>query len=237
MNLNPGTVAVRIQRGKLKLQRLFGQQLKTESLAYGLVKQSGAYWEETNIWCPCCGAVRLVGRYQKNEVFAIKCPLCDPEPESIMAGLDLTKPYHTRLLGNRKTYKPAYARLLTSFAPLYREALQSHTTSCLACGRAVDVIVDEIQVKAHREEIRQIQLRCPVCGWVSNKAFSGLIFALPEVQQFWRQHPRIRTLPAQQIESNGCIAFLRRLQSVNDNAKLTVIARQDSFDPIEIIRT
>ena len=152
-----------------------------------------------------------------------------------MAGLDLSKPYHARLLGNTKSYKPAYARLLTSFAPLYRQALQSHEAACLACGHAVDITIDEQKSKANNGEgIRSIRLQCPVCGWVSNKAFSGLALSLPEVQRFWRQHPRIRTLPPQQIEVDGAPAFIRRLQSVPDAAEITVIARLDSFDPIAI---
>jgi RNA polymerase sigma-70 factor (ECF subfamily) len=233
MNLNPGTVAVRIQRGKLTLQKLFRKQFETESLAYGLIS-TGTIWEETNIWCPCCGQDHLLGKFQHEEIFALRCPRCDPDPESIMAALDLTKPYHARLLGNTKTYKPAYVRLLTSFAPLYREAMQSHTTACLACGHAVDVLSDEHDLKGNRERVKQIRLLCPVCGWTSNKAVSGLIFSLPEVHKFWREHPRIRTLPSREIEIDGSLAFVRRLQSVNDRAELTVVMRQDSLDPIAV---
>ena len=234
MNLNPATVAVRIQRGKLTLRKVFRQQLKTESLAYDLIQSTDTSWEETNIWCPGCGRARLTGKYQKNEVFALRCPHCDPEPQSIMAGLDLTKPYHARLLGNTKTYKPAYSRLLTSFAPMYRQALQTHTVACLACGHAVDVITEDIQLKVHRDKTRQIRLQCPACGWVSNKTFTGLMISLPEVQQFWREHPRIRILPSRKIDRNGSLACISQFESVNDNARLTVIARWDSFDPIEI---
>jgi RNA polymerase sigma-70 factor (ECF subfamily) len=97
-NLKPGAVAVRLQRGKLTLQKLFCKQLRSESLAFGLI-QSTDQWEETNIWCPCCGQGLLRGRFQKNEIFALRCLHCDPNPQSFMAGLDLTKPVHARLLG------------------------------------------------------------------------------------------------------------------------------------------
>lgn len=234
LNLKPGTVAVRLQRGKLTLQKIFRKHLHAESQAFGLIHPNHTSWEETNIWCPCCGQTRLWGKFQKDEVFALRCPHCDPDPQSIMAGLDLSKPYHARLLGNTKSYKPAYARLLTSFAPLYRQALESLTVACLACGRPVDVMIDELKFKADQKGIRQIRLQCPACGWVSNKALSSLVLSLPEVQKFWRHHPRIKTLPAQQIEVDGSPAFIRRLQSVQDGAEITVIARLDSFDPIAI---
>ncbi|HSJ85937.1 MAG TPA: RNA polymerase sigma factor [Anaerolineales bacterium] len=234
MHLQPGAVAVRLQRGKLTLQKIFRKHLQAESQAFGLIQTSRAGWEETNIWCPCCGRARLLGKFQKNEVFALRCSQCDPDPQSIMAGLDLTKPYHARLLGNTKSYKPAYSRLLTSFAPLYRQALQSHGAACLACGHIVHVTIDEMRIKADRKGMKQIRLQCPACGWASNKALSGLVLSLPEAQRFWRQHPRIQTLPSQEIEVDGSPAFLVRLQSVQDAAEITIIARLDSFDPIAI---
>src|SRR5215212_1919250 len=233
MNINTGMVAVRLQRGKLTLQKLFRKDLQAESIAFGLIQSEDNSWEETNIWCIWCGRSHLVGKYQKNKVFALRCPACDPGPDRIMAGLDLTKPYHARLLGNIKTYKPAYARLLSSLLPLYRRALQSHTVPCLACGQAVDVRIDDVS-KKHPNETRQIHLRCPICGWASNKAFSGLMLSLPEVQQFWRKHPRLRTLPVQEIEVDGSLAFVHHLQSIQDGAELTVISRRNSFDPVQI---
>ena len=112
--------------------------------------------------------------------------------------------------------------------------MKSHTTTCLGCGHAVDVRIEELHLKAGQNPARHILLQCPACGWVSNKALAALVFSLPEVQRFWRDHPRIRTLPMQEVDVDGSAAFVRRLQSVQDNAEITVIARQDSFDPIAI---
>jgi RNA polymerase sigma factor (sigma-70 family) len=235
MNINPGTVAVRLQRGKLTLQRLFRKNFHAEALAFGLLRSESVQWEQTNIWCPWCGRSRLLGKYQKNKEFALRCPTCDPEPDMIMAGLDLTKPYHARLLGNTKTYKPAYARLLLTFAPLYRQAIEAHSAPCLACGQAVEILVEEeVRLRFPPNARKQIHLRCPICGWASNKSLTGLIFSLPQVQQFWREYPRLKTLPPQEIEVQGSSAFITRLQSVTDGAELTVISRPDSFDPLEI---
>ena len=235
MNINPGTVAVRLQRGKLSLQKLLRKNLLPEAVAFGLIDQNSSGWEETNIWCPWCGNARLVGRYQKEELFALRCPTCDPHAESIMAGLDLTKPYHARLLGNIKTYKPAYSRLLAAFHPLYEQALRSHTAPCLACGSPVEVSMEHDQ---HREKrahaLNQITLRCPVCGWASNKSLTGLVIGSPEVQRFWREHPRMQTLPALEIEVQGSAGLLTRLQSVTSSAELTVISRRDTFELLHV---
>lgn len=235
MNLNPGTVAVRIQRGKLKLQKLFQLELQAEASPFGFLGSNDDRWEETNIWCINCGQSRLLGKYQKDQIFALRCPTCDPDPDMIMAGLDLTKPYHAQLLGNTKTYKPAYLRLISGLVPFYRKAIHSQAVTCMACGHTVDVRIDEVpRPPNYRDETKQIHLQCPACGWASNKAFAGLMISLPEVQKFWREHPRLRTLQAEQIEVDGAPAFVRRLRSVQDNAELTVISRLDSFDPLEI---
>jgi hypothetical protein len=235
LRLNPGTVAVRLQRGKLTLQKLLRTNLGGKAYAYGLIDQNQSLWEETNIWCPWCGQARLLGKYQKNEVFALRCPQCDPDAESLMAGLDLTKPYHSRLLGNVKTYKPAYARLLAGFTPLYQQALRSRTAPCLACGKQVQVIVERDKQSHKRSHtFSQITLHCPACGWASNKSMSGFVIGSPEAQSFWRAHPRMRTLPAQAIDVDGSRAILTRLQSVTDNAELTVISTYDTFEHIKI---
>jgi RNA polymerase sigma factor (sigma-70 family) len=235
MNINPGTVAVRLQRGKLTLQKLLRKNLQAEASAFGLIHQDNPGWEETNIWCPWCGEARLVGKYQKNEMFALRCPKCDPYSESIMAGLDLTKPYHASLLGNIKTYKPAYSRLLAAFHPLYQEALKSHTAPCLACGSPVDVGMEhDDQLDKRSSMFGQITLRCPACGWASNKSRSGLVLGSPEAQRFWRAFPRLRTLPALEIEVQGSSAVLTRLQSLTSSAELSVISRRDTFEQLEV---
>jgi hypothetical protein len=148
-----------------------------------------------------------------------------------MVGLDLSKPYHADLLGNTKTYKPAYTRLLSAFAPLYQQALKSEPAPCLACGRPLQVHTER---DGRTRQLTRMTLHCPVCGWVSNKTLSGLVLASPQAQRFWREYPRLRIHPAQALESHGLPALLTRLQSVSDASELVVISRQDTFELIEV---
>lgn len=234
MQMNPGTVAVRLQRGKLTLQKLLQKHLHAEASAFGLVGQTST-WEETNIWCPWCGDVRLKGRYQKDEEFALRCPKCDPEAESLMAGLDLTKPYHARLLGNTKSYKPAYARLLSALTPLYQQALQSQTAPCLACGKQLRAMVEhEKRIHKHSPPFTQVILHCPACGWASNKSLTGFVIGSAEGQRFWREHPRMRVLPEQEIEHQGSKAVLTQLQSVTDHAELAMVTHRNTFEVLQV---
>lgn len=235
LKMNPGAVAVRLQRGKLTLQKLLRTDLSGQASAFGLIDPLGSQWEETNIWCPGCGQARLLGKFQKSERFALRCPHCHPDPETYMAGLDLTKPYHARLLGNTRMYKPAYVRLITAFAPLYQQALRTNSAPCLACGQPVEVRVER-DARRHKpaQEISRVTLYCPACEWASNKTLSGLVLSLPESQRFWREHPRLRILPDQEIEVDGAAAYLTRLQSVTSTAELAVISQRDTFEPIQV---
>lgn len=235
MRMNPGTVAVRLQRGKLSLQKLFQKHLRAEASAFELIEQNRAEWEETNIWCPWCGQARLLGKYRKDEVFALRCPTCDPDVEGLMAGLDLTKPYHARLLGNTKTYKPAYSRLLAALAPLYQQALTSHAAPCLACGGSVQATIEhDKQTHKASSGFGQVTLHCPACGWASNKSLAGLVIGSPAAQRFWREHPRMRTLPAQEIDMQGSMAYLTRLQSMTSSAELVSISHRDTFELMQV---
>jgi RNA polymerase sigma factor (sigma-70 family) len=235
MNLKPGTVAVRLQRGKLTLQKLLKTHLKEESLAFGLIRPTED-WQETNIWCLNCGHHRLLGRFQKDELFALRCPQCDPEPHQIMVGMDLSQPYYAKLLGSAKTYKPAYTRLLAALTPLYRQALGSHDLACPECGQLVHVHrSDQAKLRGSLgERQQQIHLSCPACGWASNKTLSGLVMGLPEVQKFWREYPRSRISREQAVEVRGTHAFLTRIHSMTCSAELCVISKQDSFEPLDV---
>lgn len=234
MKLKPGTVAVRLQRGKLALQRYMQTLFKEEALTFGLNRQA-ADWVDTNIWCVCCGQVRLLGKFRKHEVFALRCPKCDPEPHGMMVGMDLTQPYYVKLLGKLRTYKPAYSRLLAALAPLYRRSLQGHTTPCPACGSAIEIQVQQGNAShIGTSDARQILLHCPDCGWASNKTASGLVMSMPEAQKFWREYPRMIILPGQEIEAHGARAFLTRIKSVTSAAELSVLSRHDTFEPLDV---
>ena len=80
----------------------------------------------------------------------------------------------------------------------------------------------------------QVTLHCATCGWVSNKSLTGLVLGSLEAQRFWRENPRMRTLPALEIEVQGSPAFLTRLQSLTNNAELTVISRRETLEQMEV---
>lgn len=238
MGMNAGAVAVRLQRGKLTLQRLLRTRLQAESAAFGLFNTDDLAWEETNIWCPTCGQAHMLGQYQKDKPegrFALRCPRCNPHPEEIQVGLDLTYAYNASLLGNIKSYKPAYTRLITYTLGLFRQAVTTHAVNCPSCGRPAEIMVEhQKKLPVLPGENSDIRIICYACGWASNKSRSAMMMALPEAQRFWRENPRIRILPMQEIESQGSAAILTRLQSITSAAELAVLSTRDTFDVLGI---
>ena len=156
-----------------------------------------------------------------------------------MVGHDLTRPYYAALIGGTKTYKPTYARLITGLAPFYHQALSGCPTDCLVCGRPVVVQVTRRKKAAcsfakAANAGSEIVIHCTACDWATNMTLSGLVMALPEAQRFWRDNPRMRALPVEEIETQGLLAYVTRLQSLSGAAELAVISRRDTFAPLRV---
>lgn len=238
--LNTGTVGVRIQRGKLSLQKLMQTTLNGEAQVFGLAAAESTHWQETNIWCPGCGKHHLMGQYSFGEgtgQFALRCPACHPEPDAIMAGLDLSIPQHARLLDGVKAFKPAYNRLKTFTANFFRRVLELHETVCPICGGEVAVqITHDRAGKELPDRITRLSAFCSRCNWATNSNLTGLVMALPEGQQFWRENPRMRTLPQEVVESQGVLALVTRLQSISGTAQLAVVSRRDTLETLGIYK-
>jgi hypothetical protein len=148
-----------------------------------------------------------------------------------MVGMDLTQPYYANILGKTRSFKPAYSRLLAALAPVYRQALQSDSSPCPACGGFMVVHVDR---EMGPGDISHFLLHCPSCGWASNKTLSGLVMAMPESQRFWREYPRITIQSGQEIDVQGSPAFPTTIKSVTGSAELTVISKRDTFEVMAV---
>jgi hypothetical protein len=59
--------------------------------------------------------------------------------------------------------------------------------------------------------------------------------SLPEVQRFWAEHRRIRTLlPQHEVEIAGQPALVTRFESVTEAARLDVVSRRDTLMVIHL---
>jgi hypothetical protein len=73
------------------------------------------------------------------------------------------------------------------------------------------------------------------CGEITSSSFGGLMMSLPEIQRFWAEHRRIRTLlPQHEVEIAGHPALVTRFESVTDAARLDVVSRRDTLMVIHV---
>ena len=61
-----------------------------------------------------------------------------------------------------------------------------------------------------------------------------MLFSLPEAQHFWKKHPRLRTLPQQELEVVGRPALLTTFESITEHARLDIVTSADSFMVLNI---
>ncbi len=233
LGLTEDAVAKRVERGRLALRRVLTTELSGEAAEYGLFATGGG-WQETRIWCPMCGRRRLLGRFERaSGQFTLRCSGC--------CIYDLDNFWHTEqteVLGDVKGYKAALSRLMAWTDDYYGLALGSGDAACTACGRPTRLQMGLPEdAPTTVRDVRGVHQQCEVCGATSWAALSGLARAGPEARAFWREHPRIRTLPEREIEVVGSPALIVGFESTLSPAKLDVIVVRDTLQVIAVHRS
>lgn len=221
LDLSEGAVAVRIHRGKLLLRRV----LASPDLGGG---PAAGDWQETRIWCSRCGSRRLFGRFGPNNTsFSLRCPDCHPNLD-----IHLVHGEHTvDELAGIKTYKPAFSRVMSWAIDFYRPGLATGMVNCHRCGRPATLHRHlPVEVPLPWRNDHGVHFRCPCHETAFDAALSALTLWLPEGRRFWRTHPRIRTLPAREVEANGRPAIVSRFESLTGSAHYDVVSSRDTFE-------
>ncbi len=229
---NVNAVAMRLQRGKLALRRLFKQELSQEIAPYNPEIAKGEEWEETRIWCWFCGQRRLLGKFAPDKELLLRCPMCCPGQDDLLS--ENTFPH---LFHGLKSYKPAFSRLTTWCHTYYRAALSNGIAPCANCGHPTTVKIEIIENAEHwvwSIGERVINITCPICHARCMTPLECLVLSLPEVRQFCQAHPRIRTLPRQYMERDGRQAIITSFQSVTDNAHFDVVSDYETYSVLHI---
>jgi RNA polymerase sigma factor (sigma-70 family) len=223
LGVSEGAVEARLHRGRLALRRVLTTDLREEAASYGLRVSAGDGWEETRVWCPVCGRRRLLGLFTDSE-FALRCPDCDPAPDRFYA-----RTGQMELLAGLKGYKPAYNRCMEWMDRYFRSALRFRSAPCIKCGSPAPLRPSTSESIGH-----YFAVECAVCGFASIASLAGLVQALPEGRRFWRENPRMRTLPESKVEVEGHPAILTTFESVSDSSRLVVVSRRDNFDVLSV---
>ncbi len=235
LGVHEGAIKMRLRRGKLALRRVLTTELHEEAIAYGLVAPTNDAWEETRIWCPLCGGRRLLGRLRPNAgEFALTCPDCAPL-YGVRNAHPLGSAWFRRVFGGVVGYRPALTRLMHWVDAHYRPALVGGTLACAGCGQPIPLRHQPPpEYAALLPSLRGVHARCDHCRLTTDVRLSNLTLYLPEVRRFWRDHPRLRTLPARAIEADGRPALVLGFASVTDGARLDVVVARDTYATLAI---
>lgn len=235
LDLQTGAVAMRLQRGKLALRRVLGSELGTELQEYGLPVTDA--WEPMSVWCTYCGHHRLQGQFEPTEgTLILVCPACGEYSHSHLAHTS-----ESDLFRGLKRVKPALSRLRGWMHQYYRSSLNTLAAPCLRCGRSLPLRivsslheVDTAHAYEHWQDQRGVYQLCSTCQLSNWTPLAGLVLALPEGQRFLREHPRVRTLPEQQVEVDAQAAFVTRFESVTDQARFEVVSASNTYHLLRI---
>ncbi|HEY0070872.1 MAG TPA: RNA polymerase sigma factor [Chloroflexia bacterium] len=234
MGLTEGAVEMRLQRGKLALKRVLATDLSEEASVYGLGGTDPTARQETRIWCPRCGQHRLMGRMSHHVgTMSLWCPGC-----SRLLGTEVFSSGIAYLLVGVKGYRAALTRLLTWVNNYYDQALSDFTGPCAGCGRRNTLhptLPRQVTPTLGREP--GLHVLCSSCKRLSWASLRSLAQALPQVREFWKLHPRLRTLPIRELEANGRPAYMVSFRPVNDSAEMDVIIDRETFRTLAIHET
>jgi predicted Zn-dependent protease with MMP-like domain len=231
LGTNTSAVAMRLQRGKLALRRVLTKEMSEDISPYRV--STTDEWEETPLWCHSCGQRRLLGRRNPDEgELLLKCPTCSPAIE------DLVSQNHLPVLRGLKGYKPLLSRLMLWCHGYYRAGLSNDTVFCEDCGNRLSV---QVGLPPHtaltwirKSNERMVNIVCTFCTSTCTINLEELVLALPEGRQFMRRYPRIRTLPKQYVEAEGCSAIATRFESITDNVQLTVVSAYNTYEVLRV---
>ncbi|HET8911408.1 MAG TPA: hypothetical protein VFN23_08105, partial [Ktedonobacteraceae bacterium] len=213
------------------LRQILNKELHPETNDYTLT--GSAAWEPTSLWCHLCGQQHLLSKFSpERRELHLKCPACSSEPGdyvSTNSGLEM--------LGETKSLKPALNRLTKWSSIYYRTALREGSVSCVECGHIIDLrfgMPENCSTWMRQRKSWIICLFCEHCHSRCHTTLDSLSFSLPEVKEFRRKYPRIRTLPLHYIQFEGANAMLTTYESVTNNSRIEVISSLESFEALKI---
>ncbi|HEY7022279.1 MAG TPA: RNA polymerase sigma factor [Ktedonobacterales bacterium] len=225
MDISESALAARLHRGKRVLRHILATELREEAASYGLAPAQDDGWRETHIWCPTCGARRFAGRLApESDRFALRCPECYPRDR-----VDFARWSGRELFRGLSSHRAALTRLSRSAHQFYHQSLSDGVAICLRCGSSATMRC----VRAERSDFH-LRVICAHCAAKYAATLSGVLFCHPQTQRFWRDHPRMTTLPDRAIEYDGQPAALTSFVSRNGAARLDFISDSQTFTVLRV---
>jgi Sigma-70, region 4 len=224
IGVHSSVVAMRLQRGKIALRRILTTELRHELAPYRMGDTTA--WEQTRVWCARCGQHKLLARsIQDESKLWVRCPTCCPTIEHFLI--------YTRsasLLDGVKGYKRAFSRIYSWVNDYYRPHLCDRMVRC-CCGNMTSLRPGRLEgERTFPTDQHSLHYRCELCGTSGSESLETLVFALPVMQNFCQQHPRIRFLPSYEVEVDGHAAIVTGFTSVTSQESIAVISASDTYE-------
>jgi RNA polymerase sigma factor (sigma-70 family) len=231
LGLSEEALAQRLHRGKLTLRRLLSTDLQAE--ATSIIPQIKDEQEQgTSIWCPMCNNARLIKYTGPSSLVGFQCPACWH-----IACLD-----RPEVWGALQNPKAILNRQIQVLGQYYWQAVDTLQTQCIWCqspARVQIVQAEDIPVNQLRDFHLStcIYIACTRCSYQEYNSLPHMTLDVPEARQFWRKHPRMHWLPAQEIDHGGVPALVGSFQSAVDSARLDVIMHSSTLRVLGIYET
>jgi len=220
LGIREATLKVRLHRARRALRQQLAAGLGPAASEWGLTTAPVDEGAETRIWCPRCGARRLLGHFVTPlGQFALRCPGCRA---------DVFSAERPALFDGLVGYRAALTRLTIAADAYYQAAVAAGSAPCARCGRpqAVRYLPLDDAATAHE---RCVSIRCPDCGAQSHQSLAGLALARPAGRAFWRAHPRLVAAPLRAVERDGRATLVVTLRSVDGRAGLDTLLARDTY--------
>ena len=219
LGVTEGAIEGRLHRGKLALRRALSTDLAEEAIAFGLIDRDEAGWQRTRIWCPACGRDQVEARLSSSEGrLDIRCPRCSRSDEHLINARNFR-------WADVRTYRPAANHVLRSIHTMYRVNAVAGVTTCFGCGGSLPI---------RPVPAGGVFTSCDSCQALNRETWHSLTWSLPETQRFWRANPRMRFLPAREIEVGGAPAIVTAFEILSGTARIEVVSLRDTLEVVHI---
>ncbi len=230
LGVTEGAVEARVQRGKDVLRRVLTTDLHEEAVAYGLAWRTSQGWQETKLWCPACGERRLRGYFSADEPRT--CTLrCDCGLNSCVAGIP-------NLFAGIHGFRAAATRMTHWQHGFYEQGVQTGQVTCPLCGGSCTFQL-EPNVVLSQSAVNEYGYRiiCTACqAWQRQADLGGIAINFPVVQQFWRHHPRMVSLPIRSVEVEGATALLASFVDRQSAARIELLFQHSTLALLPITK-
>ena len=137
-----------------------------------------------------------------------------------------------------RTNQRAHDRVTAWVGRYYPPHLQAKVVPCQRCGRPLPLRHERPNYLAPSPigNDRGLHHWCPNCNRDCWESLDGLLLASPAGVAFTRRHPRMRTLPHYEVETEGRAAIVARFESVTEPERLALVAAADSFELLRVER-